>query len=144
MLIAHKIALAPHNKQATHFARAAGTARFAHNWALAEWQKQYADYQADKRLPQSNQYALRRQLTYKAALCGGGVLVVDRFFASSKLCPACGARHDQDMNVALNLKNLTVSSTASACGEAGSGLERKPQTKPASVKREVNDRFVQK
>jgi len=41
MLIAHKIALDPNNVQATYFARAAGTARFAYNWALAEWQRQY-------------------------------------------------------------------------------------------------------
>jgi len=41
MLIAHKIALDPNKAQANYFARAAGTARFAFNWALAEWQKQY-------------------------------------------------------------------------------------------------------
>lgn len=41
MLIAHKIALDPNNVQATHLARAAGVARFAYNWALAEWQRQY-------------------------------------------------------------------------------------------------------
>ncbi len=35
MLMAHKIALNPNNTQATYFARAAGTARFAYNWALA-------------------------------------------------------------------------------------------------------------
>ena len=62
MLIAHKIALAPNNKQATYFARAAGTARFSYNWALTEWKKQYAAWQTDKSLPQPNQYALRRQL----------------------------------------------------------------------------------
>ncbi len=31
MILAHKIALDPNNKQATYFARAAGTARFAYN-----------------------------------------------------------------------------------------------------------------
>jgi putative transposase len=41
MLIAHKIALKPNNVQATYFARASGTARFAYNWALAEWGRQY-------------------------------------------------------------------------------------------------------
>jgi transposase len=36
MLIAHRIDLNPNNKQATYFARAAGCARLAYNWALAE------------------------------------------------------------------------------------------------------------
>lgn len=36
MIVAHKIALDPNNVQATYFAKAAGTARFAYNWALAE------------------------------------------------------------------------------------------------------------
>ena len=42
MLIAHRLALHPNNAQATHLARAAGVARFAYNWALAQWQRQYA------------------------------------------------------------------------------------------------------
>ena len=37
MLRAHRIALDPNNEQRTYFARAAGVARFAYNWALAEW-----------------------------------------------------------------------------------------------------------
>jgi len=41
MLLAHKIALDPNAAQRMYFARAAGTARFAYNWALAEWQTQY-------------------------------------------------------------------------------------------------------
>ncbi|MDL2410955.1 helix-turn-helix domain-containing protein, partial [Rhizobium calliandrae] len=40
MLIAHRIALDPTDKQGTYFARASGTARFAWNWALAQWQRQ--------------------------------------------------------------------------------------------------------
>lgn len=42
MLIAPKIALDPNNVQATYFARAAGTVRFAYNWARAERKHQYA------------------------------------------------------------------------------------------------------
>jgi putative transposase len=38
---AHKIRLCPNNKQANYFARACGCARFAYNWGLSEWQKQY-------------------------------------------------------------------------------------------------------
>ncbi len=62
MLMAHKIALSPNNTQATYFARASGTARFAYNWALAEWQCQYEAWKADNRLPKPSQAALRRQL----------------------------------------------------------------------------------
>ena len=41
MLLTHKIQLNPNNKQAGYFAQAAGVSRFAYNWALAEWQRQY-------------------------------------------------------------------------------------------------------
>lgn len=46
MIRGHIIALDPNNKQATYFAKSCGIARFAYNWALAEWQRQY---KADKR-----------------------------------------------------------------------------------------------
>jgi putative transposase len=41
MIKAHKIRLHPTPEQATYFARAAGTARFTFNWALAEWKRLY-------------------------------------------------------------------------------------------------------
>lgn len=43
MIISQRIALDPNNKQATYFRRAAGTARFVYNWALAEWEKERAE-----------------------------------------------------------------------------------------------------
>ena len=107
-------------------------------------------------------FEFRRQLGYKAAMRGDTVVVADRWFASSKLCsdcgcaaeelslsirdwecPECGANHDRDVNAAINLKNMAVSSTVSACGEEGSGLRRKPKVKPASVKQEANSGFTQ-
>jgi len=41
MIKAHKIRLHPTPEQANYFARAAGTARFTFNWAVAEWQREY-------------------------------------------------------------------------------------------------------
>jgi putative transposase len=41
MMRAHKIRLHPTEEQKHYFARAAGTARFVWNWALAEWNRQY-------------------------------------------------------------------------------------------------------
>ena len=42
MIRAHKIRLNPTAEQANYFARAAGTSRFVWNWALAEWNRQFA------------------------------------------------------------------------------------------------------
>ena len=41
MQVTHKIRLQPNSAQETYFRQAAGTARFAYNWGLAEWQRQY-------------------------------------------------------------------------------------------------------
>jgi putative transposase len=42
MKLAHKIQLIPTPKQEIYLRRASGTARFAYNWGLAEWNRQYA------------------------------------------------------------------------------------------------------
>lgn len=55
MQLAHRIALDPTPQQREYFRRAAGTARFVWNWALAEWNRQYAAGQK----PNAN--ALKRQ-----------------------------------------------------------------------------------
>src|SRR5947207_15209619 len=41
MVKSNKIRLNPTDEQAAYFAKAAGTARFVWNWALAEWNRQY-------------------------------------------------------------------------------------------------------
>lgn len=42
MILAHRIRLVPTLEQETYFLRACGVARFAYNWGLAEWRRQYA------------------------------------------------------------------------------------------------------
>lgn len=62
MILTHKIALDLNNKQATYCSQAAGTARFAYNWALANWNAQYQTWQQDNSQPKPSEAALRRQL----------------------------------------------------------------------------------
>jgi putative transposase len=87
-------------------------------------------------------FEFRRQLEYKAKWYNCQVVLVDRFFPSSKTCSACGevneslalsdrewtcscgVIHDRDMNAARNLEWVAASSaeTINACGEESSGL----------------------
>lgn len=79
-------------------------------------------------------YEFKRQLKYKAELYDSNVVMVDRFFPSTKLCsccnykmkelklsmrewicPNCNAYHNRDENAAKNLYNYAVSSTVKAC-----------------------------
>ena len=75
MIRGHSIELKPNNVQANHFARACGVARKAYNWALYEWQQQYALDKAyrdaclaagieidTKKLNKPSQAKLRREL----------------------------------------------------------------------------------
>ncbi|WP_307727638.1 RNA-guided endonuclease TnpB family protein [Massilia sp. ZL223] len=104
-------------------------------------------------------YELRRQLEYKAAWCGGQVVVAGRWYPSSKLCSSCGYRlealslairywacpdcgmaHERDVNAAINLKHIAVSSTVTACGGEGAGPACERGTKPALVKQESSSK----
>jgi putative transposase len=79
--------------------------------------------------------AFRAMLEYKAARCGRRVVVIDRWFPSSKMCsacghvlaelglkvrtwqcPSCGAWHDRDVNAA---KNILAAGLAVAGGNPG-------------------------
>ena len=62
MLTAHLIALDPNNTQLTYFFKACGVSRFAYNWALAEWQKQYEEHKKDPTQKKPSEGALRRLL----------------------------------------------------------------------------------
>ena len=56
IVLTHKIALVPTVDQSVLLARAVGTSRFAFNWALAEWKRQYAAGE------KANEVKLRREL----------------------------------------------------------------------------------
>lgn len=88
-------------------------------------------------------YEFRRQLTYKAQWYDAEVVVINRFYPSSKQCHhcqainrtltlservwtcECGVHHDRDLNAAINIERVasTVSSTGiNACGPEGAGI----------------------
>jgi putative transposase len=102
-------------------------------------------------------HEFRRQLIYKTARRGGTLIVADRWYASSKLCsncryklasldlgtrqwtcPACHVHHERDVNAAINLRVLAVSSTVIACGGTGADLACKCKMKLIPVKQESN------
>ena len=95
----------------------------------------------------------RRQLEYKTEWCGSKLVVVDRWYPSSKTCSACqrvkgslelservwtctgcNTTHDRDVNAAINLKSMAESSFATACGADVShvGVNMQPALKQES------------
>lgn len=93
----------------------------------------------------------RTQLEYKAAMTGAQVVLVDRWFPSSKTCSGCGAVHDlprgaeymrcecglvmdRDYNAAINIMRqaLPRQPVERAALAGASAL-----VKPASMKQEV-------
>ncbi len=62
MIKTHKIRLHPTKEQHGYFAKAAGVARFTWNWALAEWNRQYAAGEKPTALTLKKQFnAIRRE-----------------------------------------------------------------------------------
>ncbi|MEV0663434.1 RNA-guided endonuclease InsQ/TnpB family protein [Actinomadura luteofluorescens] len=96
---------------------------------------------------------LRTMLEYKCAWYGRDLVVVDRWFPSSKLCGtcgavraelpldvrewacACGAVHDRDVNAARNI--LAAGLAASACGDGVRPQWDTPRTGHSSTKQET-------
>ncbi|MGX1479941.1 UNVERIFIED_CONTAM: putative transposase [Streptomyces canus] len=95
---------------------------------------------------------LRSLLEYKCAWSGRELVVIDRWFPSSKLCGncgtvaaklrlnvrawtcVCGAVHDRDVNAARNI--LAAGLAASACGDGVRPQRESSRTGRSSVKQE--------
>ena len=95
---------------------------------------------------------LRSMLEYKCAWYGRELVVIDRWFPSSKLCGTCGTVreklplnvrewtcecgtvHDRDMNAARNI--LAAGLAASACGDGVRPQRESSRTGRSSVKQE--------
>ncbi len=102
-------------------------------------------------------YEVRRQLEYKAKLYGVEMGVADRWYPSTKTwsdcgavkdymslkerqhdCDDCGLSIDRDLNSAINLENLAVSSTVTAWGEGSAGQPFRWLVKLPSVSQELS------
>jgi putative transposase len=96
---------------------------------------------------------LRSMLEYKCAWYGRDLVVVDRWFPSSRLCSACGelhehlplsarewtcacgAAHDRDVNAALNI--LAAGRAVIACGDGVRPQRESSRTGRSSAKQET-------
>ncbi|MTJ12125.1 IS200/IS605 family element transposase accessory protein TnpB [Anabaena sp. UHCC 0187] len=95
-------------------------------------------------------YEFRRQLEYKTQLYGSKLVIVDRFYPSSKTCSSCGEKKsslslsqrvftceicgfecDRDVNSAINLEKEAVRLTVLACGLDSADTSRMKQKEKA-------------
>lgn len=97
------------------------------------------NHKLSKAISDAGMGEFRRQLEYKAGWYGRKIVIVDRYFPSSKLCSGCGQvkeelklsertykcdcglEIDRDMNAAINLANTVRLAEIQAFGDGSSG-----------------------
>ena len=115
-------------------------------------------------------FEFRRQLTYKTSMSNKNLIIADRFFASTRICSACdfkreklalserewtcsqcNAKHDRDINAAINLAKWAVSFPVSAnptkqgihahaCGASSNGTVAYATVSYGALKQEFNSK----
>jgi putative transposase len=102
-------------------------------------------------------YEFRRQMEYKASIRNKNLIIANRWYASSKICSNCDVKnttlrlsdrewtceqckthHDRELNAAMNLEKLAVSSTVSACGASSGGIVALASISHVALKQESN------
>jgi len=81
MIRAHSIALDPTAKQEEYFRRACGTARFAYNWALNEWERRYKTGEKPSAQKLKAQWNAMRKAefpwSFETTKCAGGQAILN-------------------------------------------------------------------
>lgn len=81
MILGHTIALDPTPEQAQYFRRACGTARYAYNWGLAEWQRMYKAGEKPSAVVIKQRWNAHRKAelpwSYEVTKCASGQAIFD-------------------------------------------------------------------
>ena len=159
---AFKYRFYPTGEQAAELSRTFGCVRLVYNKALEERTRALEDLTVrnllkNGRLARAISDAawtdLRMMLEYKCAWYGRELVVIDRFFPSSKLCgncgtvrgelplnvrewtcDNCGTVHDRDVNAAKNIRAAGLA--VSACGDGVRPQRESSRAGRSSVKQE--------
>ena len=67
---------------------------FMEDLSIAELVKQQKNRTIRRRVIESSLYTIRDMLTYKCKMYGKKLVLIDRYYPSTKICSECGYRHD--------------------------------------------------
>ena len=93
MILGHTIAIDPTAEQSAHFRRACGTARYAYNWGLAEWQRMHKAGEKPSMAAVKRRWNAHRKAelpwTYEVTKCASAQAVIDLGTAFSNFFRDC-------------------------------------------------------